>query len=329
MEVSFFWGIINISMNQTKKLTQGAMMLAIVGALILLDRMTAYWFTELIVLMMPVVIIMYATMHTLKDGVMLSVGLLIISFLLGNFQFTYLIYVPVGIVTGLAYAFGIRRGFDKRRLLLVSILTYTLGELVATFIVYPLLGFPVAKMLEEYRLAIESAGTMTGMDYKQVFALAGLDLSKLVGILYVISTVLMGVMEGVLIHLLSVFLLAKFKIYNLGRTNIFDIKPNPVLAYAALIMTSMIYMTRLCENEMLYYVFVIMSIMGMMVLFYYGYIFVILYGVIVLRRNVGAIFILLCLFIPYLFMVLLILGFLYASGPLRVYLERKAQELKQ
>ncbi|MBR5342128.1 MAG: DUF2232 domain-containing protein [Erysipelotrichaceae bacterium] len=316
-------------MNQTKKLTQGAMMLAIVGALILLDRMTAYWFTELIVLMMPVVIIMYATMHTMKDGIMLSVGLLIISFLLGNFQFTYLIYVPVGIVTGLAYAFGIKRGFDKRRLLLVSILTYTLGELVATFIVYPLLGFPVAKMLEEYRIAIESAGTMTGMDYKQVFALAGLDLSKMIGILYVISTVLMGAMEGVLIHLLSVFLLLKFKIYNLGRTNIFDIKPNPVLAYASLIMTSMIYMTRLTDNETVYYIFVIMGIMGSMVLLYYGYIFVVLYGVIVIRRNVGAIFILLCLFIPYLFMVLLILGFLYGSGPLRVYLERKAQELKQ
>ena len=97
-------------MNQTKKLTQGAMMLAIVGALILIDRMTAFWFTELIVLIMPIVVIMYATMHTFKDGVMLCVGLLIISFLLGNFNMTYLIYVPIGIVTGLSYAWGVRRG---------------------------------------------------------------------------------------------------------------------------------------------------------------------------------------------------------------------------
>ncbi|MBQ1911247.1 MAG: hypothetical protein II174_06975, partial [Erysipelotrichaceae bacterium] len=64
-------------MNQTKKMTQGAMMLAITGALILIDRMTAYWFTEFVVLIMPIVLIMYATMHTLKDGVLLSVGLLI------------------------------------------------------------------------------------------------------------------------------------------------------------------------------------------------------------------------------------------------------------
>ena len=70
------------------------MMLAITGALILIDRMTAYWFTEFVVLIMPIVLIMYATMHTLKDGVLLSVGLLIISFLLGNFQLTYLWSMP-------------------------------------------------------------------------------------------------------------------------------------------------------------------------------------------------------------------------------------------
>ncbi|MBQ1378885.1 MAG: hypothetical protein IIY76_02610, partial [Erysipelotrichaceae bacterium] len=118
-------------MNQTKKMTQGAMMLAITGALILIDRMTAYWFTEFVVLIMPIVLIMYATMHTLKDGVLLSVGLLIISFLLGNFQLTYLIYVPVGIVTGLVYAWGIKRGLDKRRLVLSAIVTYVIGELIA------------------------------------------------------------------------------------------------------------------------------------------------------------------------------------------------------
>ena len=72
-------------MNQTKKLTQGAMMLAIIGALILVDRVAAYFFTELIVLLIPVVIIMYSTMHTLSDGMVLSVGMIIISFLLGNF----------------------------------------------------------------------------------------------------------------------------------------------------------------------------------------------------------------------------------------------------
>ncbi|MBQ2137785.1 MAG: DUF2232 domain-containing protein [Erysipelotrichaceae bacterium] len=187
-------------MNQTKKMTQGAMMLAITGALILIDRMTAYWFTEFVVLIMPIVLIMYATMHTLKDGVLLSVGLLIISFLLGNFQLTYLIYVPVGIVTGLVYAWGIKRGLDKRRLVLSAIVTYVIGELIATFIVYPLMGFPIKQMLAEYEAAFTSTSNFMGMDYASLFKAAGLDLSKLLVVIYIVSTIIMGAMEGVLIH---------------------------------------------------------------------------------------------------------------------------------
>lgn len=301
------------------------MMLAIVGALILIDRMTAFWFTELIVLIMPIVVIMYATMHTFKDGVMLCVGLLIISFLLGNFNMTYLIYVPIGIVTGLSYAWGVRRGMDKRRLLMTAIITYTIGELVTTYVIYPLIGFPVAQMLAQYREAIEKTGSITGMDYSSLFSMAGIDIAKLIVILYVVSTIIMGAMEGVLIHILSVFLLKRFKIRDLGNTNLLDIKPNPPLAYVALLMASVMYLVRFLSNETLYYIGITVSICGFIILLYYGYIFVVLYSILVLRKNIGGLIILLCFLIPGLMYMLMIAGFLYASGPLRAYLENKIQ----
>ena len=313
-------------MNQTKKITQGAMMLAIVGAMILIDRMTAYWFTEFVVLIIPIVIIMYSAMHTLKDGALLSVGLLIISFLLGNFQLLYLIYVPVGILTGLAYAWGIEHNKNKRWLLFSAMFVYTVGELLATFIIYPLLGFPVAQMIEEYKIAMNQAGSFTGTNYSQIFSAAGLDFGKMIGILYVVSTIIMGAMEGVLIHLLSVFLLKRFKIKDLGRTTIYDIKPNPPLAYAALLATSSMFVAGNLNNETLYYACIILAMFGVIVLMYYGYIFLVLYGVVVLHRNVGALFVLMCFFIPGLFIFMLILGFLYGSGPLRSYLDRKIRE---
>ncbi len=301
-------------------------MLAIVGALILIDRMTAYWFTELIVLIMPVVIIMYATMHSLKDGQLLSVGLLIISFLLGNFNLIYMIYVPVGIFTALIYAWGIRKNFDKRRLLLLAVITYTIGEIIATFVVYPLLGFPVSQMLEQYESAMSEAGSYIGIDYVSIFTSAGMNFGKLIGILYVVSTLILGAMEGVLIHLLTIFLLKRFKIKDLGRTNIFDIKPNPIVAYLAMFATCCLFLIRYVDNEILYYVIVLFGICGTIVLLYYGYIFLVLFGVIVLKRNVGGLFILLALLIPSLMIVLLIIGFLYGAGPLRTYLEEKVRE---
>lgn len=312
-------------MNQTKKLTQGAMMLAICGALILIDRMSAYWFSELIVLMMPVVIIMYSAMHSIKDGAILSIGLAIISFLLGNFRFIYLIYVPVGILTGLAYSFGLSRNMDKRSLLFIAILTYVAGEIIATFIVYPLLGFPIAQMITEYREAINGAGSMFGLDYASVFSLAGIDFNKMIIILYIVSTIIMGAMEGVLIHLLAVFLLKRFKIKDLGNMNIFDIKPNKTLAYLSMFAMFSLFLLNKIENETLYYVIITIVVIAGMILVYYGYLFTILYGVIVLRRNVGSFLVLLAFIIPVFLVLLMLVGFLYGAGPLRKYLEEKVQ----
>lgn len=304
------------------------MMLAIIGAMIIIDRMTAYWFSEMITMMMPVVIIMYTSMHELKDGALLCVGLIIISFLLGNFRYVYLIYVPVGIIVGMAYSWGVSRNFDRRRLLLLSIITYTFGELLATFIIYPLLGFPVSTMINEFLLAFNEAQGVLGMNYNELFSSVGLDLMKIIGILFIISTVIMGIMEGVLIHILSVFLLKRFKIKDLGTTNIFDIKPNPLVAYLSLIALSMMSLAPRFDNEIVYYGFIIAGIIGGLVLYYYGYIFIVLFGVIVLKRNIGSFFILLSFFVPQLLLATLIIGFLYGSGPLRRYLENKAAERK-
>ncbi len=301
-------------------------MLAIVGALIGIDRISAYWFSELIVLMIPVVLIMYCALYTLKDGLVLSVGLLIISFLLGNFQFTYLLYVPVGIVTGLVYSYGVSRNFNRNTLLMMAIATYVVGEVICSFIVYPLIGFPVATLIDEFKLAIDESASMTGVNFMDAFTAAGLDLNRIIVIIYVISVILMGLMEGVLIHILSIFIMKRFKIKDLGRINIFDIKPKPVVAYLALFAQIGLLFSRNIQNETLYYIIFSVAIIGVLILFYYGYLFIVLYGVIVLHRNIGAFLLLIAFFVPALLTVVLVLGYLYGTGPLRLYLESKVQK---
>ena len=51
----------------------------------------------------------------------------------------------------------------------------------------------------------------------------------------------------------------------------------------------------------------------------------ILYGVIVLKRNVGAFIMFIAVMVPGLLFVLIIAGFLYGTGPLRRYIESKAK----
>ena len=316
-------------MNKTKKLTQGAMLLAIIGALIAIDRMSAYWFSELLVLMMPAVIIIYSSMYSLSDGFILSVGLLIISFLLGNFNLVYMVYVPIGIIVGLAYSYGVQRNLDKTSLMFIAMAVYVIGEIVAVFLISPLLGIPVSTMMEEIRLSVvETSNVYTkllGINFLDILSSMGFDLSKTIIIMFIVSVILMGIMEGFLIHLISVFLLKRFKIKDLGSINIYDIKPNPVVAYVSFLSLFSLFFIRYIKNDVLYYIVVTISILGAIVLLYYGYLFVILYGVIVLKRNVGGLLMLMAFLVPGLFLVLVVVGFLYGAGPLRRYIESKAK----
>ena len=83
------------------------------------------------------------------------------------------------------------------------------------------------------------------------------------------------------------------------------------------------FVVRYVDNETFYYIAMVLSVCGVVVLLYYGYLFIVLYGIIVLRRNVGGLFVLLCFLLPGLIYVMVLLGFLYGSGPLRTYLEKQ------
>lgn len=315
-------------MNKTKKITQGAMMLAILGALILIDRLTAYWFSEFVVLIAPIIIIMYSCMQTFKDGLFLSIGIIIISFILGYFQTIYLIYIPVGVITGVVYSFGIEKGLDKGTLAFISCITYVVGEILAAYVVYPILGIPVSSYIEELKLAMEKSGTIVGMDYSSLFASSGLDFDKILIIIFLISIILLGAMEGFLIHLLSIFLLKRFKIKDLGNINIWNIKPNKVIAYISFISLFFFFIKDKITNETIYYILFTIMIIGSVILIYYGYLFITLYCAIVLRKNLAALFVIAALFIPVLFIALIIVGFLYAAGPLRTFLEERVNSIK-
>lgn len=311
-------------MNKTKKLTQGAMMIAIVGALILMDRLLSNWFDTIIVLIAPVVIIMYSTMYSVKDGIFVSLGVLFVTFLFGSSDFIYLIFIPVGIVTATAYSYAISKNIDRRRALLVCMITYIIGEIVATFIIYPILGIPLIQQINEMK------ELMTQMNYTQIFEMVGFSVDKLIAIAIVVSTILTGAMEGLLIHLLSVFLLLRFKIKNLGTINIWELKPNKVLSYISFVSMFSLFLDKRISNETLYYAIIIVTMIGAIVLIYYGYIFLILYGRIVLKKNIAPIVVLLCFFFLPTILIMVLLGFLYGSGPLRTYLEEKVEnQVKQ
>lgn len=306
-------------MNKTRKLTQGAMLLAIIGAAMLIDRQLSFFFTEFILLLAPIVIIIYSCMYTVKDGAILSVCLMILTILFGSLS-SY-IYMPIGMIVGLGFGLGVNRNLDRRKLNYIAIILYIIGEVIATFIIYPLLGLNVAEQVSEIGTALNDAGLLTAVES------LNLNISTFLITIYIASTIITGILEGYLTCLLSTLLLKRLKIKNIGISSILDIKISPIASYILFglsVLTFINFPVIFKNNEMLIYIIMCVSIMASLVLAYYGYIFLLVY----LRISFGKkalIFVILFIFLlfPLSYFVLVIVGFLYGSGPFRSKLEER------
>lgn len=307
-------------MNKTKKLTTGAMLLAIIGALMLLDRQFSYFFDVYIVMIIPVVIIIYSAMHDIKDGAILSVCLLILTFIIGSSSFNYLCYVPLGIIVGLGYSFFLKKNYSKQVLLLASIILYTIGEIIVAFVLMPIFGIDLAAQINQLKDAFISSSSTLGMD------LSLIDLNVILPLAIVLSTIFMGILEGFLTHVVTLMLLKKFKIKDIDNKSIVPLEPGTKLTYICIILVFLMmlsnrYLTNFISSETIKYILLSAGMIGFMILCYFGYIYLIIYFRIRFQKNM-ALYVILgtFLFFPLSLFVLMIVGFLYGSGPLKKYI---------
>lgn len=312
-------------MNKTKKLTTGAMLLAIIGAAMIIDRQLSYAFTNFIVLLVPIVIATYSTMYKVSDGLMLCIGLVVFTILFGSLT-TY-VYMPISIIVGVAVAVAIDRGFDRRKINFVAIITYTIAEVLVVYAIMPLLGVSISSQISSYIEAFNQMIKYAGME-STVNSIV-VDLNSLMAVMLVASTVLMGIFEGFLTSLLTAFVLKKFNIKDIGLNSPLDIKMPVWLAYTLMVFTCL-YMFAIdgsIENETIKYIALALSVMASLVLVYYGYFFVILYiRKMGMKINIFLVVLAIILLFPLSYIILIVVGFLYGSGPLRKIIENSDEK---
>lgn len=286
------------------------MFLAIVGAILILDRLLSGIFNVYVPIIISVIIILYTTEYTLKDGLILSFGTFVLCLLFGSIYL--LLYDVVAMIAGLLYGFLANRGADRRILLLGVSFVYIVGEFVLTIVILKLFGY--GDLEESYAIIKEVAS------YYNVAVNEGL-----LALVYGLAIFFTGFLEGVLVHLLAIIILKKLKIKVIKSLSLDKLILNPIIAYAAFIFFMiMIVSLNYHINTALTYLIICLGLLSFVVLLVQGYIFLLVYGMIVYGKNLTWILILgIILLMPLSFFVLALLGFLYASGPLKRYLDKK------
>ncbi|MBQ4148109.1 MAG: DUF2232 domain-containing protein, partial [Clostridium sp.] len=102
--------------SKTQSITYGAMIIAIFGMLLLLNRQTGSFFEEVFLYIFPIPMVAYSAIYGWKRSIPVFIGMCLISFLCGTF--TSIFYAISQAFIGLAFGTSLNHRRDMTRTLL-------------------------------------------------------------------------------------------------------------------------------------------------------------------------------------------------------------------
>ena len=104
--------------NNVRKLTDGAMMLAIIGALLLINRQTAGLLESSFLFLLPLPMVFYSAKYGMKSSLPVIASTMLLCVILGTPQTIF--YVGAEACIGTYYGNGINKQIESSKLLITT-----------------------------------------------------------------------------------------------------------------------------------------------------------------------------------------------------------------
>lgn len=196
---------------QTRKITEGAMMCAIVGLVLFINRQLGNMLEYFMYWVLTFPILVYTAKYGVRNALVPSVSMLLLSFMISSP--TTIFYLFSCIVVGLVYGGGVRKGWKNGTLLVFSGIFTFFSYLVTTVLLAAVFGYDPAEDIELVKTILELMNIHTGI-----------DLMKTVTIIVVLVAVLMSVLQTMCIHMIGNILLSRLHIRVHPMNNILSIR---------------------------------------------------------------------------------------------------------
>ena len=297
--------------TKTQELTYGAMIVAIFGVLLLINRQTGGFLEGIFMFLFPIPKVAFSAKYGWKDSLPVFVCTVLLSFLFGTF--TAIFYAIAESFIGMVYGSCIKAERDMNRTLVLVVALSAVAELLCSVALASLFGIDINQDIMAMQEGMNQAFEQAGMD-----TATGILSYDYLRRMYVISMGFMGAMQGLIVYYLSLVILRKLR-YPIK-------KPQPLTQYypskisgfiAAFLVFVYIYsFAKPFANPTVQDIAQSAGICGVIYLIFFGYIALLMVCRVYLRlpRAVGFILSLLITFtISY---IPIVAGYIYISGNL-------------
>ena len=196
--------------TQTRKLTEGAMMVALVGLMLFVNLQLGGMPEALMYWILTFPILIYTAKYGIRNGLIAAFSTTLLSFMISSP--TTIFYLFSCNVCGLFYGEGIRKKWKNGVLYMGTAVFTFLSYLVTTFFLASLFGYDPKEDIEMISQLLSLFHI--GQD---------LDLAKLTGMIILVSTILLSAMQALCIHLFAHVLLMRLHIETRKIKTIFEI----------------------------------------------------------------------------------------------------------
>lgn len=262
-------------MNMDKKslkITTGAMVTAIFGVMLLLNRQTGNLLQDIFIFIYPVPMVAFAAMYGVKSGIPVLMAMSLLSFLFGDF--TSVFYAVTQAVTGLIFGGCMYHKTDMTKTLLVVMILSAVVNLLNTVVLGFLFGIDINQEIAEMQQMMNTVFDQAGVVMPENI-LSDNYLKQMI----VVSMILFGILQGFIVYQLSLQILRRLRFPVQKPGSIYMYAPPIWTGYLALACFFVygIRMAQPFENEVLQNTVLTAGMLGYFYLICFGFIAVMLF----------------------------------------------------
>ena len=194
-----------MSNRRVNSITYGAMMTALLGVLLFVNRQLAGLFDLYMFWIIPIPVIIYCLKFSISQAVIMGVSMIAISFIIATPVTVF--YVAASIIAGLVYSRGLKKGYSGFQLILSVFAISLLVAILSTFVFAKAFGYDLAEEIRYITETINEISSTLGPGFTPEYFTS----RNFIMTIIVISTVVTSIMEGILVHLLAFIVLRRLK----------------------------------------------------------------------------------------------------------------------
>lgn len=238
--------------SNVRRITDGAMIVAIMGLLTVLDGQSGMLLDGILFWFIPIPIIIYVVKYNLNDGIVVAVSVTLLAFIISLPHLALLI--GFSSLIGLAYGFGVNKKLSTNKTLILTFIATVIYYLLSMIVFAKFFGYdPVAEMQEImgfFTSLLDSAGN-SSIDVITFLRWTNPFFAMLILFIPFLPIVI-SILQTIVTHLVSIIILKRLKLADIRVRPFYAFavtKPVGIVAIVVLIITYGYFILNISGND--------------------------------------------------------------------------------